>query len=328
MTPDLIAIWETMERVAGTRTTLRRLTAEYEDALYLGYDPVRRTRLFVVELTEGAQRVVRRTARWRQLRVEQLHTEGAREAVAVSAPGETYFDVFTALVADLYAHLSPLRANRTLADHLLERLEKWQRFLEERPPEGLSWEAQRGLFGELTLLKGLIEESASAGPLEAWKGPEGHVHDFVLPQGDIEVKVATVRERIIHISRGDQLDPPAGGTLHLFVLELEVSETAGTTLPNMVEAVREALGRLATTQTLLKAKLLEAGYADVDAEKYPTRYIVRATHLYCVDDRFPRITKPPEEVFDVHYKLRLTDLSAHRILDPEATLARILRGRQ
>lgn len=326
MTPDLAAIWESMERAPTTHIAIRRLTTAYDDGLFIGYDPVNRRRLFIVELREGAHRVIARAARWRQLRVDAFPTDASREAVAVSTPNEAYADIFTALVTDLYAYLTPLRADRTLLEHLLERLEKWHRFLEERPPEGLPWEAQRGLFGELTLLTDLINGAIGTKSVDTWKGPEGHIHDFVLDRGDIEVKVATPRERLIHINGAEQLDPPPHGGLHVYAIELEVSETAGVSLPDLVTRVRELFEGAGGNSALLRSKLLAAGYADADASRYPARHIVRAVHLYEVATGFPRIAAAPEGVVDVRYKLRLNDLTPFRAADLTSTLTRIAGG--
>src|SRR6266542_1082459 len=54
---------------------------------------------------------------------------------------------------------------------------------------GLSEDQQLGLAGELLTFVALAADSGLETALEAWMGPLGEEHDFVLPDGDLEVKV-------------------------------------------------------------------------------------------------------------------------------------------
>ena len=89
-----------------------------------------------------------------------------------------------------------------------------------------------GLFAELTVLLRMAEQDPDAA-LHAWRGPEGHRHDFSRTNA-LEVKGYTNEASTVTIHGLRQLDPPPSGDLHLLAMRLEES-TAGRTLADLIE---------------------------------------------------------------------------------------------
>lgn len=195
----------------------------------------------------------------------------------------------------------------TVAKRVLNR---WRELIERDRPTLLSREALAGLFGELWLLRQLARESASA--LKSWTGPLGARFDFQAGATAVEVKTSLSRHALLVQIHGiDQLDPPPDQALYLLVVAVEAPVSAGTSVPSIVEQIRE----LGIDVLEFSSKLHAVGYAAEDASYYEeTRFLVASEHTFHVDDAFPRIVqrsflqgKMPDRVRNLSYSL---DLSA------------------
>lgn len=169
----------------------------------------------------------------------------------------------------------------------------------------LTEEAARGIFGELAVL-GWLAERNPIYALEAWTGPEGHVHDFSTKNGDLEVKSAANGSRVVVISSLEQLDEVADTPLALVRLHLQ-SAPQGENLGDAVE-------RLVTSgcnRADLVAKLEAAGFRlGIDSDEH--RFVLEDEPLaWRVGPDFPglRSSDLPDErrnaILRVTYSLDL-----------------------
>ena len=226
-------------------------------------------------------------------------------------------EVFTGLVSDVLAAVAaaperPLKALYTV-------LSRW-RDLFRHAPAPLSLDQLAGLFGELVVLHELLAGKSTA--VDFWTGPSGHQHDFAVGSHDIEVKTSTAaRDRKVRIHGITQLQPPPQGNLDLVWIRLEPVAERGTSLVELVEAVRRA----GDDDAALLCKLAEAGYLAADAGRYhDMRFEVREQRWYEIHDDFPRIdpAAAPADVSDLDYTL---DLAGQRpqATDPDGIRARV-----
>jgi hypothetical protein len=169
-----------------------------------------------------------------------------------------------------------------------------------------------GLFGELDVLRRLLERSTEA--VGRWRGPLRESHDFASPTVDLEVKTTLATEdSVVHIHGLDQLRGPEAGVLYLGHLRVEVPAVEGLSVPALIDELRphDRTGRLAQL-------LAAAGYHEEHAEAYSGfSFLVTDEQWYCVDDDFPSLTSAnfpgsvvPDAIWDVQYKLDLATLSA------------------
>ena len=181
----------------------------------------------------------------------------------------------------------------------------------------LSEDQEIGLFGELIALERVIGNLGETAALAAWLGPQCEEHDFVLPEGDIEVKT-TRTERRIHVIHGaDQLAPAPGRTLRFMSIQVTRAgaSAGGRTLPEAIEMLR---GRLQRGRTAFDDRLESLGWSDHRAESlYTARFLLRSEPaFYTVDDSFPAITTDglarilarPDLVRLVDYRIDVTTL--------------------
>lgn len=143
-----------------------------------------------------------------------------------------------------------------------------------------------GLVAELVVLNRILEISSAA--WRAWSGPTGDRHDFRLRDTSIEVK-ASLRAgaSVVTINGLEQLEPPAGGTLHMLHMILEPVERGLLSVSGLGDQALEK----ADDPSGLRDLLLAAGCDDLHDPAW-NRYAFRpdGEQLYSVSSDFPRIT--------------------------------------
>ena len=185
----------------------------------------------------------------------------------------------------------------------------------------LSEDQEIGLFGELIALGRVVTNLGEDTALAAWLGPQAEEHDFVLPDGDVEVKT-TKAERRVHVIHGaGQLTPAPGRPLRLMSIQITRAGASaqGRTLPEAIEALR---GRLRNGKTIFDDRLEALGWSDHRARNlYTARFLLRSEPaFYAVDGPFPAITtdglarilQRPELVRAVDYRIDVTALGPIR----------------
>lgn len=248
----------------------------------------------------------------------QKRAEGI--SLILSASSEAFHDVFVSLVSDLAAQAEQETEARAAAAALLDRLARWQTFLKNLPPEGLGPEAQRGLYGELWLLRHhVLAQGAALEAVQSWTGPLRTGKDFQFLGGSVEVKTSVAGgDQRLEIHGERQLDDMGLPALLLVHLSLEPVQALGETLPAMVQAVRAMTGAEFGAQQALEDRLREVGYLDVHEPKYRTPgYLVREFNLFQVRDGFPRLTEAllMPGVGNVNYKITVSTCEPFRVAE-------------
>ncbi|MFN7176244.1 MAG: PD-(D/E)XK motif protein [Thermaurantiacus sp.] len=178
------------------------------------------------------------------------------------------------------------------------------------PPAGTEVDRSRvvGLAAELIVLNRLLDISPSA--WRCWRGPAGDRHDFRAGDASLEVKASLgAGANRVTINGIDQLEPPAGGSLHLAHLVLEAVEGGLLTVASLGD---RALLR-ADDPAGLRALLEAVGCTDVhDAAWNRFAFRAEAERLYRVGPGFPRIApssfvggRIPAGVIDATYRIDL-----------------------
>ncbi|ATQ55024.1 PD-(D/E)XK motif protein [Paracoccus yeei] len=166
-----------------------------------------------------------------------------------------------------------------------------------------------GLVAELVVLNRVLDISPSA--WRSWRGPAGDRHDFRARDISLEVKASLgAGAREVTINGIEQLEPPAGGSLHLAHLVLEMVEGGLLT----VAALGERALLRADDPAGLRALLASVGCTDVRDVTW-NRFAFRAEteRLYRVVHGFPRIApstfvggRIPSGVVDATYSIDLS----------------------
>jgi hypothetical protein len=214
--------------------------------------------------------------------------------LALSRQPSGNLDLFSAMATDLIELLASTRtADRDqLSQLFLVRIRAWQAFMEKDRAGNLSLEAEIGLYGELLVVRALLDAGiAASDAIEAWRGPLDCLHDFELGTGAIEVKSTLATSGFpATIWSIEQLDDTGRQPLFLAGIRLAL-DGAGRTLPELIAELRNLLRDQREALAMFENRLLQAGYLDPFAGHYLRRFTTVRMILLAIDARFPRFTR-------------------------------------
>ena len=247
------------------------------------------------------------------------------ELISIALDSQSFFgvrlrdvacsDVFTALAEDVAPLVAAASDAREAAAELLGRLRQWQQFL-TMARETMSLEAQRGLWGELHVMREhLLPFLGTETAVFGWKASAAAHQDFQFPGGAVEVKTTTAKQpQSVRITSERQLDDTGVGALFLHVVVLDEREVPvggcvpGENLTALIAQIRSKLSTDLCALTAFNDRLLERGWLDGCAMRYDgRRWTVRQEFTYRIRPNFPRLVESelPLGVGDVNFALSL-----------------------
>ncbi|MDK2842342.1 MAG: hypothetical protein PWQ17_1848 [Anaerophaga sp.] len=238
-------------------------------------------------------------------------TNSDKILLLISLSDNSLSSIFAVLCEDLFNYISNVREDIELVKSLQNRFLKWKELFELAESPGLSPEKQIGLFGELSLLKELIEETGKIEEcLTIWVGPDTGIRDFEKNNTAIEVKTTqSHNHQRIRVSSERQLDTSLLENLFLFHLSLERRNGNENSLNKIVSVLFSVIGDNMLLNNMLNRKLIRAGYF-IHHESYYENisYVIRGKDFYTVNENFPRIEEKDlmKGVGDVKYSIVLT----------------------
>ena len=217
-------------------------------------------------------------------------------------------ELFETLCRDVMAAGELAETEAEALERAIGRTFRWHYLLRGGKHEVLSEEAQKGLIGEIEVLKLAISMLGPQPALTGWAGPLGSPKDFEFRSDCIEVKARRgAAQPFVKIANEYQLADLPGRRLWLAVLAVdEVSTPHGRTLTDFVSEVTTLLEQSQPSAiTDWDLHLADAGF-DMLHDYSAWRWIASAPDFYAVIDGFPRITAPmPLGVSSVSYALAL-----------------------
>lgn len=243
-------------------------------------------------------------------------------AIALARREHASLTMFTMMAADILMMMDRF-ADSTEKDLLylfLGRIRGWQEFMDRGGPATLGPEAELGLFGELSVLRRLIDAGLGTRQLlDAWQGPQRGLHDFVLGTGALEVKSTLATDGFpARVQSLDQFDPAIRDPI-LCCAARFVEDEDGRTLPAMIADTREYIGNDALSLGIFETRLIQAGYISEVAVHYTRRFRLQDLRILRVEGPFPRLTAStvPAGVLRARYEvdLDLADLAPLSIAD-------------
>jgi hypothetical protein len=227
-------------------------------------------------------------------------------------------EIFAELAADV---LGQVPHAPSVGEGARQVLGRWRELLERPPRPRLGPEQLAGLFGELLVLRRLVQRDPGA--LSTWTGPRGQRHDFESRDASLEVKTTTLSGGSSYAINGlDQLEARNGCDLFLVAIALErVGGGGGRCVPDLVDDVLALGADRATLLDLLDA----AGYSPAHAGSHrEVRFDVRRERIHDVGPHFPRLIAAslvggalPGGVSAVHYRIELTATTPGELGPPE-----------
>lgn len=317
-------IWQQLDNQEGIFRRVRYDAASPCD-LYLGLKMPKNQRLLAIRLPMTLSKSIVNPPEFRGVRVEKIKADANDSShffLNLVLVDTQLTDVFDVLLDDFINQLLPLSNPSEIVRVFRNQLARWEELFGSYKADGLSAEQQKGLFGELYLLRKFLQKGfAPSDIVDSWVGNDAAVQDFRATNWAIEVKTSsqTTQEKLI-INGERQLDESLLSNLFLYYLNVDVRTGAGNSLNELVAAVRHFLAADFPVLLTFNRKLIKAGYFDPQASLYAdTGYAVRAEHIFRVKDDFPRIVAADLKtgVGDVRYSISLSNCLPYSIPEPE-----------
>lgn len=311
-------LWKAMEAespsVAGAELLMRRALPEAGYPLFVAFEPGTGSRLILLPVFGTGLPARSEWPDCRGLELSVLQVNGQVE-VAVRLKSPDVVEVFSVLAQDVASYVTTAKGSREAVARLFDRLQRWQILLAVAQ-DGLTAEAQRGLWGELYVLQAhLIPAFGPVAAVAAWRASEAAHQDFQFGKGSIEVKTSSAKQpQQIRIASERQLDDTGTGPLFLLVLSVDERVVGGggahdrSSLAGVIQSIRHDLKGSVQSLVDFNERLLKAGWFDTQAERYEgSRWTIRNEALFEVRGGFPRIVESdlPSGVGDVKYSISL-----------------------
>lgn len=278
--------WRTipLEVVAPCQVLVGRRFPGDEEAVLVGFrlplshsrDPLPEGRGFRVERPDGK------------------FMSGTLEWLSLSRQMTGSLEMFATMAADVIGlvETSGHVGDDRLYQLFVGRIRAWQEFMEKSRDGILSAEAEVGLFGELTILRCLLDAGIPAAvALDGWQGPMDAIQDFELGLGAIEVKTTIATAGFpATIGSLEQLDDAVRQPLFVAGVHLALDDT-GLSLPDLVDVVRQKVREQIDSTALLDVRLLQVGFLDLFSARYVRTFLHIRTRFLPVDAGFPRLVR-------------------------------------
>lgn len=231
-----------------------------------------------------------------------------------------FFDLFDDLVISLYQGIKDLSVPDEYSKYFIESFYRWNDFFEDKKVDLLSEEVIKGLFGELIVLKTLIEETNSLSIneiLESWKGPYDKANDFEFETRHIEVKSKSPTEGTIKISSEYQLEQTLGKEILLKVITLANDFSGGKSIADLIKIIKPLVHARTGDVSIIWRGLSQKSILPSNIIKYDVYKFtpVSCTTYDCSPLDFPKLVRSniATPIHAIRYNLSLNLLSNYII---------------
>lgn len=295
-------IWQELETRASTETgigTLKRMIGTKKICpMFIGINRPGNMRVFILEVPRenlpSPNRIPDSNGFDFKLQIVGDETNQDHISLILYSASSKYDQIFASISSDLFINLNELTNAKEIVSKFLNRLQLWQSFFQKQNSDGLSEEAQKGLYGELFFIKKYVfPKFEPMKSLSYWLGTNKRQHDFQFGDLSVEVKTTSSKQhQKLHISSEQQLDDSLVNQLYLFFLSVSLIDNLNQTLPSLIGEIREFLTTSTAALERFNSILIERGYLDIHRHLYEsTGYSLRKSGFFQVHSDFPRITE-------------------------------------
>ena len=301
--------WEQVEHYldAGQSVVFRLSQGQGREVVYQADGRTRSVDL-VVELQRGEQCPPSPSP---VIEVTEVSYRGHRAARVRSCVPDLIAD-FHDLVSSLASRI--IRYGYALAEALGATIRSWHRLIDARRMQ----ESNRiGLLGELLVLAKAAEAFGWSTAVSSWAGPTSEVHDFALPEFDVEVKTTSSERRRHRVNGIGQFSPKPDRVLWCVSIQVVRGGDAGRSLTQSAEScLVQARAESVLVEASLGDALTMAGLSEFDDAAREEKWLLRSTPMMLHSFAVPRIDESaivPElrdRVSAVSYDVDLTGIEA------------------
>jgi len=290
---DVRAVWDELVREGNSRTVYRNIPIGNDRTCALGYTPHTRIRFLQLEIPSSLDRRASPPRQTQAVQLERVTLTDGVDALFLFLQEPALTDVFTLFVDDVLQYFNGTNTAEQAAVVLQLRLEHWQQLFAKLSSDTIGLESQRGLYGELVILRQLLVHHSDH-PLiwDCWRGPFSANQDFSMYGIALEVKSSVASSPTMHISSELQLDTAGWKTLALCLVHLNEIRGGPNTLSALIRELLDRSSKRLSIQLAFRAKLLKVG---VDQRHYELfselGYDLRSLTCFHVSEAFPAIRR-------------------------------------
>ena len=247
----------------------------------------------------------------------------SKDKVRMYVKEEKYKDFFVKLINLILIkiHLEKLIDEKSVICFLENLISAKDFFEEDNVPRKLTLEEQIGLFGEIHVLKKIINKKLNyENSLAAWTGPSKK-HDFTLTNSLIEVKTTSTDTKKINTSSTNQIAPVYDKNLKLIFIQISKNNN-GSSLNDIIEEYAKLLKE--ESELLLNdfiLKLTQYRFLEIHKKEYKQKYKVEKLNFFNINKNFPYIKEyvVPDALSElsITYKIDLEKCEEFRINEEE-----------
>lgn len=229
-------------------------------------------------------------------------------------------EIFHRLCLDIVSATAAAQTEEEAIDRFLARTWRWHRLLRGGTDSRLSDQEQKGLLGELTVLREILAPAVGvADAVKAWTGPMNTPKDFELGRLCIEAKAHRgAATPYVIISTEHQLDLDGIDNLFLYVSEVASAgenDRGSETVTSLSETIRKEIeDEDPSVVQLFEERLAATGFDWVD-DYSDKSWLIGPAHVFEVRDQFPRVSATMLEagVSNVRYSISLSECTPYQV---------------
>ncbi len=326
---EIRKIWEQQETSSDSEVIRQRIISIAGLSAWAGLISYTGARMFQLELPPELPIHRNYTHRFKGVEIQVIPLEEPmvqQFTIILLQPDLT--DIFTLFIQDIVDKLESVSDPQEALTLINQRIAFWKKLFARISGEQLSPDQQRGLFGELLVLEGLLRQCERGDTvLQSWRGALSAHQDFALEHHALEVKTSRAGNSVVSIASEHQLDHTNWQTLHLAVIMVNESAGSQRSLAAQITTIQELLQHESTLLDEFHRKLSLVGIPPDAVEQYQEiSYTVRSFRYFLVNEGFPAITAAPWQdspVSAIRYRIDLSACSNHEVSEEEA-LAHLL----
>jgi hypothetical protein len=273
--------------------------------VYLYYDNISKKGNLGIEFNEVPEVTFPEGKGFQVIRGTLPFLSESKPALIIQSASDEH-ELFLRLAQDLESLFSNPCSETELLYRIVGRLLKWQNFFQKQPPVTLAASKQKGLAGELLMIRRAKTVLPLAAVVMAWQGPNRAMHDFHLPV-HIETKTTeTQTPSSIRVHGENQLVAPKENQLILHIAELNVQDEGEWNLEELIREIEEELRIEPEVREIFLSKLMLVGYP-ISGISNPLLFSIKQERFFCVSESFPSLDASPS-IFAVEYSLTIDSL--------------------
>lgn len=273
----------------------RRISADYRWDFFWGKDHA--GKCLMVLSHAAASTPVGKLPNPRGLSVENTAPSDGRRALILKLLETSQRDIFLRLARDIIQAVEEKESEPEAVAVALARTWRWHHLLKGGGGGKLGDDAQKGLIGELLILKRhLLPAMPHLAAIDAWKGPLGSPKDFEIGRLVIEAKARRgTSTPHVRISSEYQLDASGCDCLLLHVVELdridsEADAPSAVSIASLAADIRKMIeAEDRTALDMFDASLTSSGVGD-PSDYEEDLWVEGRSRVFQVGDGFPAIT--------------------------------------